>query len=165
MPELINQNGKPSNLYLKNRACKSSIITDLSKLISKVKSCNKTEIEKISVYAKERVEYAGLIAKCILNNGAKSIANLYVIDSIIKNVRGVYITLFSDRSMIRRFSETFESAESNIRLKMFTLRHSWNGVFSPRLLNEIDREISKSDSNWPVMEFEKIYSYSVSIHQ
>lgn len=124
-------------------------------------STNKTEIDNITVFAKDNIKYARLIAKCILeNNGEKNIESLYVIDSIIKRLGGIYKMLFSNDFLIRKFSDIFKSVEPNVRLKMFKLRNTWNGVILVHVLLALDEEIAKFDPAWPVMKSEKVSFYS-----
>ncbi|KAI0982053.1 hypothetical protein GJ496_007665 [Pomphorhynchus laevis] len=84
---------------------------------------------------------------------------LYVLDSIIKNLKETdYLSLF-DVNIVKLFVQTFEQLDDRNRQALHKLRMTWIDVFSNRKLYAIDVAINKLDSGWPI-----VASPEMSIH-
>jgi hypothetical protein len=78
---------------------------------------------------------------------------MYLIDSIIKDFPEEYVPIFSEH-LVTLFAETFENADTEntnkVRRKLYELRTTWDDVFKPRVLYNLDVKIRQIDSGWPV---------------
>ena len=96
---------------------------------------------------------------------------LYLLDSIMKNLGGEYLELFS-KNIVATFCHTFEKVvrscegttkafampvflfvqvDPKKRISLFKLRQTWNGIIPARKLIAIDKHVHSIDSGWPVM--------------
>lgn len=111
-----------------------------------------TVIQSLTKIAGIGIEKANEIVNIIINNdNAEGLLKLYLMDSIIKNVGGSYVDLFS-KVLLESFSKVFRTADPPCRKKMFTLRHTWNANVSASTLYSLDIVINGIDANWPVMQ-------------
>jgi len=74
---------------------------------------------------------------------------LFLIDSICKNVKGVYIKLFT-QNIVSNFCRIFERGNEATRAHLFRLRGTWSDVFSPEKMLALDRRIKEIDPAWPI---------------
>ena len=74
---------------------------------------------------------------------------LYLMDSIVKNHSDPYKRLFS-RNLVSIFSHVFKHSNEKSRAALFKLRGTWNDVFWPSILLELDKTVNKQDPAWPV---------------
>lgn len=77
------------------------------------------------------------------------LVNLYLIDSICKTVKGIYVELFT-QNIVSNFVRIFERGDEKIRFNLFKLRSTWNEVFPPEKLLALDRKIKEIDPKWPI---------------
>ena len=77
------------------------------------------------------------------------LVNLYLIDSICKTVKGIYVELFT-QNIVSNFVRTFEGGDEKIRISLFKLRSTWNDIFPPEKLLALDRKIKEIDPKWPI---------------
>ncbi len=70
----------------------------------------------------------------------KKLYVIYLLDSIIKNVGGVYLELFS-KSIVNTFCNTFEIVDNPTRLSMINLLKTWLGVFPQDKVTTIQDKI------------------------
>lgn len=140
-------------------------MADFQRLLVQLKCNSKNVIDVLTNFAKSNINDAENIFSVIENqiNGSNGLLMLYLIDSIIKNVGAVYVTLFKN-VMMNIFSEIFKIAESETRIKMYKLRHTWNGIISARLLHSLDVEIREIDPGWPIVNFEKVFFVIVLVN-
>lgn len=102
-------------------------------------------------------EKADEIVRIIVNNErAEGLLKLYLLDSIVKNIGGSYLGLFSE-VLVEMYKLIFLTADATIRKKMFDLRQTWNSVFSTSTLLSIDIGMNEMDSNWPVQVSKNIF--------
>lgn len=71
----------------------------------------------------------------------KKLPVIYLLDSIIKNVGGVYLQLFS-KNIINTFCNAFEKLDTNNRISMVHLLKTWIGVFPQEQVSAIQEKIS-----------------------
>lgn len=101
-------------------------------------------------------EISDKIVDTIIKYNAKNgIIKLYLIDSIVKNIGGEYLTLFGN-VLIDLFTKIFAAADVSFRKKLFTLRHTWSGFFPKDTLRSLDISTKKIDANWPVENIESV---------
>lgn len=75
---------------------------------------------------------------------------LYLIDSIVKNVGGIYIKLFT-QNIVSNFCRIFERSDEKIRSSLYKLRCTWKGFFPPEKLSALDKKVKLLDPKWPVL--------------
>jgi pre-mRNA cleavage complex 2 protein Pcf11 len=71
----------------------------------------------------------------------KKLPVIYLLDSIIKNVGGVYLQLFS-KNIINTYCNAFEKLDTNNRISMVHLLKTWIGVFPQEQVSAIQDRIS-----------------------
>lgn len=102
---------------------------------------------------------------------------LYLIDSIVKNVKSSYVQLFG-QCIVNIFLHAFESVSEiiflmsiqwfinvisilqvqhsqsqvleKVRERMYALRQTWNEVFPPSKMYALDVKVKRLDNNWPI---------------
>src|SRR5699024_4969834 len=80
----------------------------------------------------------------------KKLPTLYLVDSICKNLaESAYIDLFQ-RKIIKLFCHTFERVDDKTRILLYKLRQTWNEVFLPDVMYQLDLTVKKIDQGWPV---------------
>ncbi|KAM7343587.1 pcf11 cleavage and polyadenylation factor subunit isoform 2-T2 [Cochliomyia hominivorax] len=118
-------------------------------------NCNsKPLINMLTMLAEENIEYAPVIVKVVEQHIAKVASEfklpiLYLIDSIVKNVKSTYVQLFS-QCIVNIFCGAFEKVNEKIRERMYALRQTWNEVFSAQRLYALDVKVKRLDHNWPI---------------
>lgn len=115
---------------------------------------SKPLINMLTILAEENIEHAATIVKVVEEHIAKVPADiklpiLYLIDSIVKNVKTTYIPLFS-QCIVNIFCGVFEHVSEKIRERMYTLRQTWNEVFTAQKLYTLDVKVNCMDRNWPI---------------
>ncbi|XP_055310468.1 uncharacterized protein LOC129573660 isoform X4 [Sitodiplosis mosellana] len=115
---------------------------------------SKPLINMLTMLAEENIEHGQTIVDAVEQRIAKvepdlKLPILYLIDSIVKNVGGVYIKYFS-QTIVKIFIGAFEKVNEDIRKKMFALRQTWNDVFPPAKLYTLDVKVNAIDHNWPI---------------
>ncbi|CBY15320.1 unnamed protein product [Oikopleura dioica] len=92
----------------------------------------------------------GLIEKRLKEAPKYRIPVLYLIDHIIKDFPEEYVHHFSV-NLVKLFAETFKhSSPDPDRKKLYELRTTWDDVFPPKILYELDSTVKKIDKKWPV---------------
>jgi pre-mRNA cleavage complex 2 protein Pcf11 len=74
---------------------------------------------------------------------------LYLVDSIVKNHSDPYKRLFS-QNVVPIFAHVFKYSNKKSRAALFKLRATWNDVFWPSILVELDKAVNKQDPAWPI---------------
>lgn len=92
------------------------------------------------------VQIVDMILNC---KPTEAIVKLYLIDSILKNIGGIYLELFG-QILVSTFTTIFKIADVNTRKKMYILRCTWNDVLSRDMLLSLDNATNKMDFKWPV---------------
>ncbi|KAG8176024.1 hypothetical protein JTE90_022861 [Oedothorax gibbosus] len=115
---------------------------------------SKPHINMLTILAEDNVKFAPTIVDTIITH-IKSVSpdlklpGLYLVDSIMKNVGGQYITLFS-KHMITIFSSVFEKVEETTRSALYKLRQTWNDILPKNILYGIDVKVNSIDPAWPI---------------
>ncbi|XP_054736498.1 uncharacterized protein LOC129243479 isoform X1 [Anastrepha obliqua] len=118
-------------------------------------TCNsKPLINMLTMLAEENIACAPVIVKVVEQHIAKvppdiKLPLLYLIDSIVKNVKSTYIHLFS-QCIVNIFCDVFEKVNEKIRERMYALRLTWNEVFPSQKLYALDVKVKRIDNNWPI---------------
>ncbi|KFM75018.1 Pre-mRNA cleavage complex 2 protein Pcf11, partial [Stegodyphus mimosarum] len=74
---------------------------------------------------------------------------MYLVDSIIKNIGGLYIPLFCNH-LIVLFSSVFEKVEESTRSLLYKLRQTWNDILPNNILYGVDCRVNALDPAWPI---------------
>ncbi|XP_014231028.1 uncharacterized protein LOC106655241 isoform X3 [Trichogramma pretiosum] len=77
---------------------------------------------------------------------------LYLIDSIIKNHPGIYLSLFS-KNLRANFVRVFKEGKEGVRKSLHKLRNTWTEILSSKFLYPLDTEIYQLDRGWPLDEY------------
>ncbi|XP_026836593.1 uncharacterized protein LOC6549106 isoform X4 [Drosophila erecta] len=125
-------------------------------------NCNsKPLINMLTMLAEENINYAHIIVKVVeyyISQVAPEfkLPILYLIDSIIKNVKSSYVQLFG-QCIVNIFLHAFESVQHSqsqvlekVRERMYALRQTWNEVFPPSKMYALDVKVKRLDNNWPI---------------
>ncbi|GFS64096.1 pre-mRNA cleavage complex 2 protein Pcf11 [Trichonephila inaurata madagascariensis] len=75
--------------------------------------------------------------------------SLYLVDSIMKNIGGQYIILFS-KHMVSLFTSVFAKVDEATRSALYKLRQTWNDLLFKNVLYEIDCKVNSIDPAWPI---------------
>ncbi|KAH8398962.1 hypothetical protein KR222_004292 [Zaprionus bogoriensis] len=131
-----------------------SSLTDLN--------CNsKPLINMLTMLAEENINYAHVIVRVVEYHISQvapefKLPILYLIDSIIKNVKSSYVQLFG-QCIVNIFLNAFESVQHSpsqvlekVRERMYLLRQTWNEVFPPSKMYALDVKVKRLDNNWPI---------------
>ncbi|XP_048389435.2 pre-mRNA cleavage complex 2 protein Pcf11 isoform X4 [Stegostoma tigrinum] len=115
---------------------------------------SKPHINNLTILAEENLKYSPEIVKLIEAQITKAPASeklpvMYLMDSIVKNVGGSYISLFAQNlSLI--FSSVFEKVDESTRKSLFKLRSTWDEMFQLTKLYALDVKVNKLDPAWPI---------------
>ncbi|XP_060652307.1 uncharacterized protein LOC132788764 isoform X3 [Drosophila nasuta] len=131
-----------------------SSLTDLN--------CNsKPLINMLTMLAEENINYAQVIVRVVEYHISQvppefKLPILYLIDSIIKNVKSSYVQLFG-QCIVNIFLHAFESVQHSpsqvlekVRERMYLLRQTWNEVFPASKMYALDVKVKRLDNNWPI---------------
>ncbi|KAK2584744.1 hypothetical protein KPH14_007075 [Odynerus spinipes] len=108
----------------------------------------------LTMLAEDNVEHAPAIVQAVENHLQKvrsdiKLPVLYLIDSIVKNVNGTYLNLFT-QNIVNTFCGVFEKVDENTRASMWKLRQTWNDVFPAKKLFSLDVRVQSIDPAWPI---------------
>ncbi|XP_014218937.1 uncharacterized protein LOC106647178 [Copidosoma floridanum] len=122
--------------------------------LQELASNSKPHINMLTILAEDYIEFASTIVEAVEAHLQKvqsslKLAVLYLIDSIIKNVNGVYSSLFAN-NIVQTFSGVFQKVDENTRGKMWKLRQTWNTIFPADKLLALDVSVHGIDRNWPI---------------
>ncbi|XP_051175876.1 uncharacterized protein LOC127291029 isoform X2 [Leptopilina boulardi] len=129
---------------------------------------SKPLITMLTMLAEESIEHAPAIVGAVEAHLQKvrsdcKLPVLYLIDSIVKNVKGNYLGLFS-QNIVNTFSNVFEEVDEATRASMFKLRQTWYNVFPAKKLYLLDVRVHGVDPAWPIRPLPSNISASGSIH-
>ncbi|XP_063987411.1 uncharacterized protein Pcf11 isoform X2 [Diachasmimorpha longicaudata] len=115
---------------------------------------SKPLINMLTMLAEDNVEHAEAIVEAVENHLQKveskyKLPVLYLIDSIVKNVNGAYLNLFT-QNIVNTFCGVFEKVDEATRASMWKLRQTWNGVFPATKLYSLDVRVQSIDPAWPI---------------
>ena len=72
----------------------------------------------------------------------------YLIDSITKNLGGVYLRRF-EQNILTIFACIYDAGDAKMRNSVEHVRRTWDGLFPPALLLKIDAHIRKRKAEQP----------------
>ncbi|XP_043289393.1 uncharacterized protein [Venturia canescens] len=115
---------------------------------------SKPLINMLTMLAEDNVEHAPAIVQAVENHLQKvrseiKLPVLYLIDSIVKNVNGAYLSLFT-QNIVNTFCCVFDKVDENTRSSMWKLRQTWNEVFPAKKLYSLDVRVQSIDPAWPI---------------
>ncbi|XP_043252988.1 uncharacterized protein LOC122397706 [Colletes gigas] len=115
---------------------------------------SKPLINMLTMLAEDNIEHASAIVQAVENHLQKvrsdiKLPVLYLIDSIVKNVNGAYLNLFT-QNIVNTFCGVFEKVDENTRASMWKLRQTWNDVFPANKLFSLDVRVQSIDPAWPI---------------
>ncbi|XP_015603412.1 uncharacterized protein LOC107271676 isoform X2 [Cephus cinctus] len=115
---------------------------------------SKPLINMLTMLAEDNVEHAPAIVQAVETHLQKvrsdiKLPVLYLIDSIVKNVNGAYLNLFT-QNIVNTFCGVFEKVDENTRASMWKLRQTWNDVFPSKKLFSLDVRVQSIDPAWPI---------------
>ncbi|KAL6259064.1 hypothetical protein P5V15_008985 [Pogonomyrmex californicus] len=115
---------------------------------------SKPLINMLTMLAEDNIEHAPAIVQAVETHLQKvrsdiKLPVLYLIDSIVKNVNGNYLNLFT-QNIVNTFCDVFEKVDENTRASMWKLRQTWNDVFPPKKLFSLDVRVQSIDPAWPI---------------
>ncbi|KYN37984.1 Pre-mRNA cleavage complex 2 protein Pcf11 [Trachymyrmex septentrionalis] len=115
---------------------------------------SKPLINMLTMLAEDNIEHAPAIVQAVETHLQKvrsdiKLPVLYLIDSIVKNVNGDYLNLFT-QNIVNTFCGVFEKVDENTRASMWKLRQTWNDVFPPNKLFSLDVRVQSIDPAWPI---------------
>ncbi|XP_041461947.1 uncharacterized protein LOC121413253 [Lytechinus variegatus] len=124
--------------------------------LSDLKINSKPHINALTTLADEYIPYASEVVRLIESRLQKAPSNeklpiLYLMDSIVKNVKkGPYQQLFA-RNLTNNFCGVFAKVNEKTRASLFKLRSTWNQYFASGILHALDVRVQKIDPAWPIM--------------
>ncbi|GIY19389.1 pre-mRNA cleavage complex 2 protein Pcf11 [Caerostris extrusa] len=115
---------------------------------------SKPHINMLTMLAEDNQKFAPLIVDTIVKHIHSvqpdlKLPSLYLVDSIMKNIGGQYITLFC-KCIVTVFTTVFSKVEEATRSSLFKLRQTWNEILSKQILYEIDCKVHNIDPAWPI---------------
>ncbi|CAF1428332.1 unnamed protein product [Adineta steineri] len=128
---------------------------DFKTALNDLKLNSKPLINFLTILAEEKVHNAPQIVRAIEERILESKSDqilpaLYVLDSIVKNLRtSVYVQLFEAR-LPSLFSTAFNRVDERTRSAMFKLRQTWLSFFSNLSLYNLDARTHDIDPAWPI---------------
>ncbi|XP_016845567.1 uncharacterized protein LOC100121761 isoform X2 [Nasonia vitripennis] len=137
------------------RTCKTTeIVEEYVSSLQDLKTNSKPQINLLTILAEDYIEYASAIVEAVEAHLQKvrseiKLPVLYLIDSIIKNVNGSYINLFS-KNIVQTFCNVFEKVDESTRARMWKLRQTWSEIFPPNKLSALDVQVHSIDPAWPI---------------
>uniref|UniRef100_A0A4W3JWC6 Pre-mRNA cleavage complex 2 protein Pcf11 n=1 Tax=Callorhinchus milii TaxID=7868 RepID=A0A4W3JWC6_CALMI len=115
---------------------------------------SKPHINNLTILAEENLKYSSEIVKLIEAQITKASTSeklpiMYLMDSIVKNVGGSYISLFA-QNIVSTFACVFEKVDESTRKSLFKLRSTWDDMFPLKRLYALDVKVNKLDPAWPI---------------
>jgi len=122
--------------------------------LEELKDNNRNLIMFLTELADDYRNYADIIVAVIENHIKKvtvdaKLPAMYLMDSIMKNHKDEYCDKFQ-HNIVSTFSGVFAQAPENLRASLYKLRNTWNVIFPPRKLYELDRKVKTLDPAWPI---------------
>ncbi|KAF5906966.1 pre-mRNA cleavage complex 2 protein Pcf11-like, partial [Clarias magur] len=115
---------------------------------------SKPHINMLTILAEENLQFPEDIVAIIEAQIAKAppaekLPVLYLVDSIVKNVGGQYLEVFT-KNLITSFICVFEKVDENTRKCLFKLRSTWDEIFPLKKLYALDVRVNSIDPAWPI---------------
>ncbi|XP_059560822.1 pre-mRNA cleavage complex 2 protein Pcf11-like [Myotis daubentonii] len=115
---------------------------------------SKPYINMLTILAEENLPFAKEIVSFIEAQAAKAPSSeklpvMYLMDSIVKNVGGEYLTAFT-KNLVATFICVFEKVDENTRKSLFKLRSTWDEIFPLKKLYALDVRVNSVDPASPI---------------
>ncbi|XP_034538863.1 pre-mRNA cleavage complex 2 protein Pcf11 isoform X2 [Notolabrus celidotus] len=129
---------------------------------------SKPHINMLTILAEENLHFAKDIVAIIEAQISKApttekLPVLYLVDSIVKNVGGEYVAVFS-KNLITSFICVFEKVDENTRKSLFKLRSTWDDVFPLKKLYALDVRVNSVDPAWPIKPLPPTVNASIHVN-
>ncbi|XP_022086204.1 uncharacterized protein LOC110976864 isoform X1 [Acanthaster planci] len=129
---------------------------------------SKPLISMLTMLAEENVKHAPQIVEVIESRLQKAkpsekLPVLYLMDSIIKNVKGAYLEAFTP-NVVQTFCGVFEKVDEKTRQSLFKLRMTWASYFTHTKLYALDLKVKELDPAWPIVADPTTTSHPAAIH-
>ncbi|CAF1621530.1 unnamed protein product [Rotaria magnacalcarata] len=128
---------------------------DFKVALNDLKLNSKPLINFLTILAEEKMHNAPQIVRAIEERiietkGEHVLPTLYVLDSIVKNLRSsIYVQLFETKLPVL-FSNAFHKVDERTRSSMFKLRQTWPPFFTNLSLYNLDTRTHDIDPAWPI---------------
>ncbi|CAF4928476.1 unnamed protein product, partial [Rotaria sp. Silwood1] len=128
---------------------------DFKVALNDLKLNSKPLINFLTILAEEKMHNAPQIVRAIEERiletkGDHVLPALYVLDSIVKNLRSsVYVQLFEAKLPVL-FANAFNKVDERTRSSMFKLRQTWPPFFTNLSLYNLDTRTHDIDPAWPI---------------
>ncbi|CAF1132168.1 unnamed protein product [Adineta ricciae] len=158
--DLIFRFNRQSKFLSTNVVCNTIMATrddylDFKNALNDLKLNSKPLINFLTILAEEKIQNAPQIVRAIEERIAEArgehvLPALYVLDSIVKNLRSsVYVQLFEARLPVL-FANAFNKVDERTRSSMFKLRQTWPPFFTNLALYNLDTRTYDIDPAWPI---------------
>ncbi|KAJ8667667.1 hypothetical protein QAD02_009330 [Eretmocerus hayati] len=133
----------------------AELVEEYRTTLQDLRDSSKPFITMLTQLADEYSDYAPAIVGAIeahlqqVRNEVK-LPVLYLIDSIIKNLKEKNYRELFEKNMVTTFCGVFKKVNETIRAKMWKLRDTWNDIFSPNMLHRLDVQVNSIDPGWPI---------------
>ncbi|GBF95115.1 hypothetical protein Rsub_07699 [Raphidocelis subcapitata] len=119
----------------------AEFVAEYRDLLAQLKRNEKRDINVLSMLAEDNKQHAPAIVRAIEKHilvapAPVKLPALYVLDSIVKNVREPYKSLFS-RGLPEVFGSVWDSTLPDRRGPLSRLFATWGGVFAPEVLERV----------------------------
>eukprot|EP01118_Nematostelium_gracile_P017879 TRINITY_DN777_c0_g3_i1.p1 TRINITY_DN777_c0_g3~~TRINITY_DN777_c0_g3_i1.p1 ORF type:complete len:492 (-),score=85.60 TRINITY_DN777_c0_g3_i1:46-1521(-) len=130
------------NLGDGNADASEELVTEYNLELNELTFNSKPIINNLTIIAEENIHAADKIVAVIENrirtvDPSIKLPSMYLLDSICKNVGGVYIKLF-ETNISNTFSAAYRACDTNTRMALVALKKTWLNVFSPVVLQTLD---------------------------
>ncbi|CAF1111328.1 unnamed protein product [Rotaria sordida] len=128
---------------------------DFKVALNDLKMNSKPLINFLTILAEEKMHNAPQIVRAVEERiletqGDHVLPALYVLDSIVKNLRSsVYVQLFEAKLPVV-FANAFNKVDERTRSSMFKLRQTWSPFFTNLSLYNLDTRTHDIDPAWPI---------------
>ncbi|CAF2755181.1 unnamed protein product [Rotaria sp. Silwood2] len=128
---------------------------DFKVALNDLKMNSKPLINFLTILAEEKMHNAPQIVRAVEERivetkGDHVLPALYVLDSIVKNLRSsLYVQLFEAKLPVL-FANAFNKVDERTRSAMFKLRQTWSPFFTNLSLYNLDTRTHDIDPAWPI---------------
>ncbi|XP_039265316.2 uncharacterized protein LOC120340977 isoform X1 [Styela clava] len=131
-----------------------AVIDDYRTSLEDLTFNSKPHINALTMLAEEYLPHADVIVRLIEAKLNKAPSNgklplMYLMDSIVKNVKKNYVPLFAE-NLVKSFNTTFDTGDEKTKISLYKLRSTWDSYFPLKTLYKLDVAVNNIDSAWPV---------------
>ncbi|XP_035240197.1 uncharacterized protein LOC118209147 [Anguilla anguilla] len=148
-------------------AVREAVCKDYLSALEDLTFNSKHYINMLTKLAKENLYFAKDIVAIVEAHIVKAPATqklpvLYLVDSIVKNLKGHYLAEFAKNITIL-FVSVFEKVDCDTRKTLRRLRDTWDDVFSLETLYALDMHVRCIDPNWAIKSVPPTVESSLSL--